>query len=478
VVRAAAWSAFQSWGTQAISFAVLSVLARLLQPDMFGLVALASVFTAFVQVFIDQGYGDAIVQRAELERGHLDTAFWISLGAGTVLAGATVLGRDLVAAAFREPRLGPVVAWLSLSLVLAALSSTQKAILRRELLFKALALRSLASVAVGGVVGITMAVTGWGVWSLVGQYLAGGVAGVVVLWTASPWRPGFEVTRRHFDDIFSFGIHVLGVNVLNFLSRHLDDLLIGAFLGPTALGFYHVAYRMVQVLVKMLGSVLTQVAFPVFSAVQDRPERMAAAFLRAVRYTGAVAFPVFVGLGLVAREAVMLFFGSGWGTSVPVLRILAFIGIVQSVSLFNGAVIKAAGKPHWLLRLEGFNVFVNAVAFAIAVHWGIVAVAFAYTLRSYLVAPLRVWVVCMSIPVSFRDYGAALLPDLGCAATMAAGVGATLLLLPQEAGLLWRLTAMVATGIVTYGLAVRLIQPELAPSVASLLREGFRSERT
>ena len=157
------WSAIQNWGMEGISFLTFIALSRLLVPEAFGLVALASVFTALAQVFLDQGFGAAIVQRADLEREHLDTAFWISVLTGILLTVGGIAASGLLAAFFGEPRLAPVLRWLSLSFIFGALSSTQMAILRRKLAFKSLAARSLAATTVGGFVGVSMAFAGFGV---------------------------------------------------------------------------------------------------------------------------------------------------------------------------------------------------------------------------------------------------------------------------------------------------------------------------
>ena len=176
------WSIIQKWGRAAIWFVTFVALSRLLAPEAFGLVALASTFMAFIEIFLDQGFSAAIIQRADLEKEHLDTAFWISILIGILMTIGTISLSPLVAAFFKEPHLAPILKWLSVSFIFRALSSTQMAILQRKLAFKSLAARSLVATLFGGIVGVSMAFTGFGVWSLVGQNLAMGMAGVVVLW--------------------------------------------------------------------------------------------------------------------------------------------------------------------------------------------------------------------------------------------------------------------------------------------------------
>ncbi|MEJ2558700.1 MAG: lipopolysaccharide biosynthesis protein [Anaerolineae bacterium] len=348
-VKGVVWSIIQKWGRAAISTATFMALARLLSPDAFGLVALASVFTAFVEIFLDQGFSAAIVQRADLEREHLDTAFWITVLGGGLLTVGGIAASGLVAALFAEPRLAPILMWLSLSFVLSALSSTQSAILQRELAFKSLAARSLAATTVGGVAGISMAIAGFGVWSLVGQNLANGLAGAIVLWRASDWRPGFNLSRQHYKELFSFGVSVVGNNILKVLVRRSDDFLIGYFLGPTLLGYYTIGYRLLLVIIRLVTGIINAVAFPTFSRLQRDPKRMLRAFYNVTQYTSLLAFPVFSGLAALAPELVPALFGEKWAPSIPVMQVLALIGILQSVLFFNGSVMRASGKPSWEL---------------------------------------------------------------------------------------------------------------------------------
>jgi len=198
------WSAVQKWGRAAISIATFVALSRLLPPEAFGLVALASVFTTVVEIFLDQGFSAAIVQRADVEREHLDTAFWISILTGILLAAGGIAVAGWVATLFDEPLLAPVLSWLSLSFILNALSTTQLAVLQRKLAFKSLAARSLVATTIGGVVGISMAFAGFGVWSLVAQELVRGLAAAIILWRSSDWRPGFKVSKKHYKDLLPF----------------------------------------------------------------------------------------------------------------------------------------------------------------------------------------------------------------------------------------------------------------------------------
>ncbi len=269
-INSVIWSATQTWGVRVISFLVMIALARLVAPEAFGLVAYATVFIAFAQIFVNQGFSDAIVQFPQLSREHLDTAFWASLLTGGLLSIISFFSSSAVAGLFREPQLIPILRWLSPIFFLSALSSVQQAILRRELAFKSLTIRSLAANLVSSIIAVIMALRGYGVWSLVAKILVAAIVNAVMLWRVSDWRPGFRLSIKRFRELFLFGINIVGGDFVDFLSVHSDDFLIGYFLGPVALGYYTLAYNLLIVTTDLLISVPNAVAFPLLSSLQSR----------------------------------------------------------------------------------------------------------------------------------------------------------------------------------------------------------------
>ncbi|MEW5858966.1 MAG: MOP flippase family protein [Cyanobacteriota bacterium] len=403
-VKGVVWSVIQHWGSQTISFLVFSLLARLLEPEGFGLVALASVFIAFMEIFLDQGLTQAIVQRNELDPEHLDSAFWANLTVGILLTIFGIAFAEPIANLFNNPQLEPIIQWLSLSFLFGAFSRVQQAIFHRKLAFKVVAVRSLAATLLGGTVGVVMAFQGFGVWSLVGQRLTNDLTGAVVLWGSSDWRPKFNVSVKHFKELFAFGINMVGFNIVNFFNRRADDFLIGYFLGTVALGYYTVAYRILWVMTQLLVTVTSQVALPTFSRLQEEPERLQRAFYTVTQFTSLIAFPSFLGVAVLAPELVQVLFGSKWQPSIPVMQVLAFIGILHSMIYFNSTVMMAKGKPSWRFGVNCLNAVINVIAFAVVTRWGIVAVALAYVISGYLVFPISLYLVRKLIPLQIITY--------------------------------------------------------------------------
>jgi PST family polysaccharide transporter len=464
------WSAIQSWGSQAVSFTVFALLSRLLEPETFGLVAMASVFLAFIQIFIDQGFSTAIIQRQKLSPSHLDTAFWtnIIIGSFMTLTGITTSGA--VANFFKQEQLTPIIACLSLSFLFNALSSVQEAIFRRNLNFKPLALRGLLAVCIGGSVGVTMAFKGFGVWSLVGQQLANGLSQVVILWRVSDWRPGFKISRSHFQELFAFGINIVGINLLNFVNRRSDDLLIGYFLGPTALGYYAIAYTLLLNMTQLLTSVLSQVAMPTFAKLQQELEKLRNAFYTVTELTSFLAFPAFIGVAVLAPELIKVLFGEKWSSSIPVIQILSVVGIMHAIGYPQSAVIVAMGKPSWQLQMNCLNAITNFVGFALAVRWGIVAVAAAYSIRACLFLPIGFWLIYKLIKIDLSVYFSKFIAPLLASLITAIVVWQTKYFINERANINILLIFYVILGLTVYAGSILLITPRLFRQIIGFKR--------
>jgi PST family polysaccharide transporter len=383
---------------------VFIVLARLLDPAAFGIVALASVFVVLLSLLVESGFGEALVQRGTVTARDLDTGFWANIAMGIGLAGLLVGAAPLIAAPFHQPALGPVLQVLAPSLVLAGLSSVPQALLRRELAFRQLALRGVTATVAGGVVGVGMALAGFGVWSLVGQALVNALVGAVVLWLGCSWRPGRDVSRATFGELSRFGANVLGERVALFTSRRSDDLLIGLVLGSVALGLYTAAYRILLLLTETLIWTVEAVAFPLFSRLQGDVQRTRRAFYTVTQLCSAVAVPAFLTLAVLAPELTRLVLGPKWEDAIPVMRVLALVGLPHAITYVNKALVTAAGRPNLSLRVALLTGAVNLLGFVLVVHWGVLAVAISYVVCGYLLAPVSVWSVSRVLPIQPRPY--------------------------------------------------------------------------
>ncbi|MEH1965699.1 lipopolysaccharide biosynthesis protein [Nostoc sp.] len=467
-VKSVFWTAIESWGRQAISLVVFFILARLLSPETFGLIALAYIFIEFVQIFVDQGFSVAIIQRQEIDAEHLDTAFWTTLGISVLLTVLSIAGAGLAADLFKQPQLIPIIQCLSISFALSGLSSVQQAILERRFAFKSLAIRSLLAVSVGGIVGVVMAFLHFGVWSLVGQQISSSLVQVLVLWRVSDWRPGFKFSAIHAKELFTFGINISAFNIINFFNRRADDLLIGYFLGLVALGYYSVAYKLLQVMMQVLIATTTKVALPIFSRLQGEPERLLNAFYSATQFTSLLVFPVFLCVPVLATEFIKVFFGEQWVQSIPVLQILSLIGPIHLIFFYNNSVILALGKPSWRLWIQVINTVTNVVGFALVVKWGIVAVASAYVVRGYVLLPISLLAINKIIKINLTNYLRLYIVPLVASVAMVATILATKYFLGTFLEAWMLLATSLLFGISIYIFILSVISPKLFRKVLDL----------
>lgn len=399
------WTALDKWGGKVGSFLTFMVLARLLSPEAFGVIALALAFVAFARVFLDKGFTDAIIQKEYIDDLHVHSAFWVNLLISLFLVLVTFFSSEWIAALFSEPDLSGVVRWMSVIFVIRAFNSVQEALFRRNVKFKTVSAAGLSRVFVGASVGIPMAYFGYGVWSLVAQQIANQTTYVLVLWRVSSWRPAFRFSFPHARELMSFGIGVIGSGMLSFVNRRMDDILVGAFLGSTALGYYNVAYKILLSLVQVISSVGSRVMFPVFSRLQGSDSKTRSAYYKSVGYTLTLSSPVYLGLLVLAPYAIPIFFGEGWSKSVHIMQILCLVGLLQSGLYFNSPIILSRGSSILNMSISLVRATLNVIGFWVAVTFGgVVEVAIAYTTVGYVVAPIEIFVIKRMINIEWERY--------------------------------------------------------------------------
>lgn len=399
------WSVVGNWGQQFFNLLIFIVLTRLLPPESFGLIALAITFTAFSQIFIDQGMGQAIVQLPDVREQHLNTAFWASILVGSVFTCLGVLLSGIISNIFNEPDLQPIIACLSLSFIFYSLSTVHQAILQREMNFRSLALRSLAGKFIGGLCAVVLALLNYGVWSLVVQQIVASAVGVIVLWYSTKWSPKLSFSKTHFVTLFSYGIGVLGSKILAFFNDRSDDLIVGFYLGSTMLGYYVIAYKLMRLMTGMISGVSSNVLFSAFSRIQDDLPRLRNGLQEATHLTSLLVFPVFVTLACLSSEVIQLVFGEQWVASSSTMTLLLIGGIGMSILQHIGSVCWALGKAKFIFVVRLFIAIVQVGAFSVAAQISITYVALAFSAVMWLIGlPVYVWIAHKLLHINIKLY--------------------------------------------------------------------------
>lgn len=462
------WQVINIAGKQLLSFFVFTTLARLLDPASFGLLALISVYTYFASMLADLGLGAALVQRKNVEREHLDTAFWFNVGCNLLLCIVTMAVASPLATMMGEPDLAALLRWSSLSLVIAAASSVQGTLFVRDLDFRRPAIRNLIANAVGGAVGVGMAFAGFGVWALVGQLLSSAGAGAIFISIASPYRPQFAFSFRHLRELLAVGSSVFANALIWFFASRLEQLVIGRVAGVPTLGIYVIASKLPELTKYTIQQPLVEVAVPALAKLRDDHPRMREAIYTGVELHAFVIFPVFVGIASIAEDLVPFLFGSQWSSASSLCALLSIYALVGALQLFFYPALLASGVTGKYVSLNLAQTVGVFCACIIGIQFGV----------THLVIGLIVNSVCFGVCLMFflrRQIGL----DIAqyCKPCVKPAVGSvlmagTLLLLSEHTLALpvsARLVAHIVTGVITYILFALLFAK---PAALKLLRAG------
>jgi O-antigen/teichoic acid export membrane protein len=372
-------------------------LARLLSPHDYGLAALALVYASLVLVFSDLALGAAVVQRKHLSEDDKCSAFWLSVGAGVVF---TIIGAGLsgaVAAFYGEPDAAALCAVLSLSFIITSLATTHEALLLRDMRYAPLEQRVMIATIAGAVAGIVVALYTRDAWAIIAQQLAHATVSTILLWALSDWRPRFRVSKESLRSLSSFSGFLVGHRLLWYAHRNADNVMIGRFLGASALGAYTLAYNIMLVPMSRIAGPVQKVLGPAFARMQDEPERMMDAWVRAVRLVGTLSVPALLGLIVVAPDFVTVVLGPKWAAAAPIIQVLAWVGILQSLQSITTDVLQARGRTSVIFRFTIFFTAAHVTAFAIGLQWGVVGVAAGYAISSTLVEPIYLWLAAREL---------------------------------------------------------------------------------
>lgn len=359
------WSYSLIWGKLLITTALSFVLAALLGPHAFGVIAMALVFTGFVDMLQQQGLMPAIISRDELHDSHKDTAFWLVLGASLALTAAAILLAPWWASLNRLPELTQVIQVLSLYIPLSASVVVHEALLQRSLQFKLLAARTWLSVLAGGLAGIVAALLGWGVWALVAQQLIMAAVEVVVLWRVSSWRPRLRFETTAARDLWGYSVRSSISSMALYFGGRMGVLLGGVLFGPVAIGLYRMAERVTEVILSLTARGMQSVSLPGLAEVQDSREALKARLLLMQGRAACLALPL---LGIVAATApvVQQVLGDEWAGTTTVIRYLVIVQALRALTALFGPALQAVHRPGtlalllWLFALLGAGSLLTA----------------------------------------------------------------------------------------------------------------------
>ncbi|HEX9822739.1 MAG TPA: lipopolysaccharide biosynthesis protein [Methylomirabilota bacterium] len=469
VARGAATVTVAQWLGLLVNLLSTVVLARLLAPADYGLVAMATAVVGLAWLLQDLGLSQATIQAAELDDGKLTALFWIGTAFGALVALGLAVGAGAVAGFYDEPRVARLTIALSATCLLAGLGAQHRALLVRELRFTAVALIGLLASLAGLLVGVTAAMAGAGHWALVAMYLVNAACAAGGCWIAHSWRPSWPRRGAGIRPMLRFGGALTAGNVLNYVARNLDNILIGRVWGPEPLGLYSRAYALMMLPLNQFNAPVSSVAIPALSRVQNDPARFRAVFLQALSAVAFCGIPLFLAVAVLSRDIVEILFGERWLEAAPIVTVLALAGAVQPLTHATGWVYVALGRAARMARWAGVSTGVLALSFVGGLPWGPLGVAIGYAVGVYALAFPAIVAACHESPISPLMFVRAAARPVLLGVSFAGGAAATRLLvtpgIPAPHGLA---VSVLGGGIAC--LALVAASPTIRLEIASLLR--------
>lgn len=461
------WNFINQIGNQVIFLAFSVYLARLLSPSAFGVIGLVTIFSNFAALFIDFGFGAALVRRKDVTQTDLSTVFWVNLGVGLLLYILFFVSAGLIASFYNREELKPLVRVVTLSFIFSALTSVQSSILTKRLDFKRKTIISFISLAIGYTVAFYFAFKNYGYWSLVYQTITSSLVSLAILWFQSSWRPSFVFSLKALKQMFGFGMGVVADNAFTYWTRNADNFLIGKILGSASLGVYTRAYSLMMLPLKNISSVITKVMFPAFSAYQDNIPEVQKMYLKTTRLIAFITFPMMIGLAIVAEPFIFTFYGHKWAEVIPILQILSVLGAFQSILTLNGSIYNSMGKSVLAFKVSSILSLLLIIGFLVGLKLnGLLGLTWAYFiiagLGSLPILSKALELISLSLKEIYNNMRAIVI------ATFIMGIFLLFLNLLINFKYPLKLFIEIIAGAVIYFFMIKIFQPSLLVEVLNI----------
>jgi teichuronic acid exporter len=391
-VAALVWDFFGKLSSQGVGFIVTLVLARLLEPSDFGLIAIVMVVVGITQVFSDVGLGAALIQREEVSQLHYSSVFFFNIFTAVFLTFITFISAEPIAEFYDNQQLVSLIQVVSFLFVLNALLSIQRVRLRKALKYALITKIEFTAAILSGTIGVTMAFNDFGVWSLAGQIIAYSLISGFLLWFCSNWRPSLTFSLTALKELWAFGFRMFLSRILDAVFTRLDYLIIGKLFTPDVLGYFQRAKQFNLLVIKFTSGSLMSVLFPVLSKIQNDLPRFQLIVLKTLHILCFVVFFLLGGLYLVSEELIVFLYSEKWLPSVHYMQLLLLSAFGYPLSALLVNVLSSRGNSKLFLRLEILKKLVHSVNFVNAIYFGI---------ESYLYGLIIVTLITLSLNIVF-----------------------------------------------------------------------------
>lgn len=375
-IKGIGWSLIERIAQQAVAVVISIILARLLMPSEFGLVAMLTIFITIAKTFLDSGFGFALIQKKQTSLIDECSIFYFNLAVGGLLFLVLFLSAPWIAKFYNKPILVSLTRVLSINVLINAFGVIQTALLTKNLDFKTQFKIAVASSFISGTIGIYLAYSGYGVWSLVAQSILSNLVRTVLLWIFNSWKPEMVFSLNSLREMFGFGSKILFSALLETIYNNVYYVIIGKMFNSEELGYYARAKSMEQIPTVNITHSISRVAFPVYSKIQSDKIRLKQGVKRSLTSVSFIMFPTMIGLAVIAKPLILVLLTEKWLPSLPYFQLFCLLGILYPLHAVNLDVLKAQGRSEVYLKLEIIKKVLSVISIIITYRWGILAMIY------------------------------------------------------------------------------------------------------
>lgn len=467
------WRFLERCGAQGVTLIVSIVLARLLDPNVYGTIALVTIFTTIMQIFVDSGMGNALIQKKDADDLDFSSVFYFNIVMCSVLYLIMFFLAPFIAKFYKIPELTAVVRVLSLILVISGVKNVQQAYVSRHLMFKRFFFATLGGTIGAAVIGIIMAYFGFGVWALVAQMLFNTTIDTLILWITVKWRPKKMFSMQRLKSLFSYGWKLLISALLDTVYNNIRQLIIGKVYTKSDLAYYNNGKKYPEYLVSNINTAIDSVLLPTMSNEQNHPERVKSMTRRAIKTATFIIMPLMVGFAVCSRQLVSLILTDKWLPSVPFMQIFCISFAFYPIHTANLNAIKAMGRSDLFLKLEIIKKSIGVVTIIIAIKFGVMAMAYSMLITSFISQVVNSFPNKKLLNYSYLEQVKDMLPQIILSLVMGAIVYAVTFL---KLSSVITLVIQIPVGVFVYWVGSKLFHIESYEYIVGMLK-NFRKKK-
>lgn len=467
------WRFLERCGAQGVTLIVSIVLARLLDPNVYGTIALVTIFTTIMQIFVDSGMGNALIQKKDADDLDFSSVFYFNIVMCSVLYLIMFFLAPFIAKFYKIPELTAVVRVLSLILVISGVKNVQQAYVSRHLMFKRFFFATLGGTIGAAIIGIIMAYFGFGVWALVAQMLFNTTIDTLILWITVKWRPKKMFSMQRLKSLFSYGWKLLISALLDTVYNNIRQLIIGKVYTKSDLAYYNNGKKYPEYLVSNINTAIDSVLLPTMSNEQNHPERVKSMTRRAIKTATFIIMPLMVGFAVCSRQLVSLILTDKWLPSVPFMQIFCISFAFYPIHTANLNAIKAMGRSDLFLKLEIIKKSIGIVTIIIAIKFGVMAMAYSMLITSFISQVVNSFPNKKLLNYSYLEQVKDMLPQIILSSVMGAIVYAVTFL---KLSSVITLVIQIPVGVVVYWVGSKLFHIESYEYIVGMLK-NFRKKK-